>query len=88
MGCVQCCAVLCTGVASLAIIAFFGHYFRVGSIDIYKLYFWHAAFLVVLLWISVPVVRRGMSLALNRSELVLVYVMLMVVSSLCTMGMT
>ncbi len=80
--------VLCTGVASLAILAFSGHYLHVGSIDIYKPGFWFAAFLVVSLWLSIPVVGRGLSLALNRAELVLVYVMLMVVSSLCTMGMT
>ena len=33
-------------------------------------------------------VQRGGTLALNRAELVLVYVMLLVVSALCTMGLT
>jgi len=79
---------LCVGMAGLAGLAFFAHYLHVGNVDIYKPGFWLAAFLVASLWISVPVVQRGASLALNRAELVLVYVMLMVVSSLCTMGMT
>ena len=46
-----------------------------------------ATFLVLTTWINVPVVLRGGSLALNRSELVLVYAMLLIVSALCTMGM-
>jgi hypothetical protein len=39
------------------------------------------------LW-NLHVVWRGGSFALNRAELVLVYVMMLVVSALCTMGMT
>lgn len=36
---------------------------------------------------NLPLAVRGGSLALNRSELVLVYAMLLIVSALCTMGM-
>ena len=69
---------------------FFAHYLHVGSIDIYKPGFWLAAFLVACAVDPAYPMRaaRRHSLALNRAELVLVYVMLMVVSSLCTMGMT
>ncbi len=79
---------LCTGVAATTALAYIAHYLHVGAIDIYKPGFWLASFVVASLWMSVPIVQRGGSLALNRAELVLVYVMLMVVSSLCTMGMT
>ncbi len=79
---------LCTGVAATAALAYIAHYVHAGAVDIYKPGFWLASFIVVSLWMSVPIVQRGSSLALNRAELVLVYVMLMVVSSLCTMGMT
>ena len=37
---------------------------------------------------NVPAVARGRSLALNRSELILVYAMMLIVSALCTMGMS
>ena len=79
---------LCVGTASIATLATFSHYLSIGAVDIYKPGFWLVAFLVVSLWLSVPLSARGLSLALNRAELVLVYAMLMVVSSLCTMGMT
>lgn len=78
----------CIALAAVTTLAFVGYYFAVGAVDIYKPGFWLAAFLVVSLLASVPLVWRGASLALNRAELVLVYVMLVVVSSLCTMGMT
>ena len=37
---------------------------------------------------NVVAVARGRSLALNRSELILVYAMMLIVSALCTMGMS
>ena len=78
----------CAGLALISTLAYVSYYLAVGQIDIYKPGFWLASFMVVSLVASVPLVRRGSSLALNRAELVLVYVMLVVVSSLCTMGMT
>lgn len=45
-------------------------------------------FLLASFWFNVAAAIRGTSLALNRSELVLVYAMLLVVSALCTMGLS
>jgi hypothetical protein len=47
-----------------------------------------SAFLVCTTWIQLPLALRGASLALNRSELVLVYAMLLIVSAVCTMGLS
>ncbi len=38
--------------------------------------------------VNLPLTSRGRSLALNRSELILVYAMLLIVSALCTMGLS
>ena len=38
--------------------------------------------------VNIPVVWTGRTLALNRAELVLVYVMLLIVAALCTMGLS
>ena len=38
--------------------------------------------------VNLFLVGRGLSLALNRAELILVYTMLLIVSSLCTMGLS
>ena len=46
-----------------------------------------STFIVVSALMNIPVALRGGSLALNRSELVLVYAMLLIVSALCSMGM-
>ncbi len=45
-------------------------------------------FLLASCWLNVAATLRGTSLALNRSELVLVYAMLLIVSALCTMGLS
>ncbi|MBT3342937.1 MAG: hypothetical protein HN712_00125 [Gemmatimonadetes bacterium] len=45
-------------------------------------------FLLASAWMNVAATIRGTSLALNRSELVLVYAMLLIVSALCTMGLS
>ncbi|HJP30741.1 MAG TPA: DUF6785 family protein [Candidatus Latescibacteria bacterium] len=47
-----------------------------------------ASFLVITTWINMPLALRGRSLALNRSELILVYAMLLIVSAVCTMGLS
>ncbi|HJP31238.1 MAG TPA: DUF6785 family protein [Candidatus Latescibacteria bacterium] len=46
------------------------------------------AFLVASALLNLALTVRGSSLALNRSELALVYVMLLIVSALCTMGLS
>ncbi len=58
-----------------------------GNLDFYSPGLMMATFLVLTTWLNLPVVLRGGSLALNRSELVLVYAMLLIVSALCTMGL-
>lgn len=58
------------------------------SVDIYSPGLLLGSFLVLTTWIQVPVTMRGGSLALNRSELVLVYAMLLIVSAVCTMGLS
>ena len=79
---------LCVGMAGLAGLAFL----RITSTSAASIYTNQASGLRPFSWPrcgSVPCrAARRLALALNRAELVLVYVMLMVVSSLCTMGMT
>jgi hypothetical protein len=60
----------------------------ITDLDFYSPGLMMATFLVLTTWLNLPVVLRGGSLALNRSELVLVYAMLLIVSALCTMGLT
>ncbi len=64
------------------------YYLGGGKVDIYALGFWFCAFAVVSSLWNVAAVWRGGTFALNRAGLVLVYVMMLVVSALCTMGMT
>lgn len=59
-----------------------------GDIDLYSPGLLFGSFLVLTTWIQVPVVLRRSTLALNRSELVLVYAMLLIVSAVCTMGLS
>ncbi len=47
-----------------------------------------SSLLVLATLANVVAVARGRSLALNRSELILVYAMMLIVSALCTMGMS
>lgn len=50
--------------------------------------FFFATFLLVSTLLNAWLVRMGSSLVLNRAELILVYVMLLIVSALCTMGLS
>ena len=79
---------LAAGLAVLATVCYLGYYLPLESVDVYTPGFWFITFLVLSALIDVPVVAAGGSLALNRAELVLVYVMLLMVSALCTMGMS
>ena len=63
-------------------------YWPLDDLDIYSPGLIFNSFILVSALINLPVVWSGRSLVLNRSELVLVYVMLLVVSALCTMGMS
>ena len=59
-----------------------------GRIDIHSPGFLFATFLLISALANLPLVASGRSLALNRSDLILVYVMLVIVSALCTMGLS
>jgi hypothetical protein len=74
--------------AAVAVGAFLVAYWPLADLDIRSPALFLNVFLVASALINLPVVWSGRSLALNRSELVLVYVMLLVVSALCTMGMS
>jgi len=79
---------LALGLAVAATGAFLAFYWPLGDLDALSPGLVVNAFLVAAALVNVPVVWRGLSLALNRAELVLVYIMLLVVSALCTMGMS
>ena len=79
---------LAVGLALLATGGFCSYWASRGEVDWYSPGFWFGAFLALSSLWNVPVVQRGGTLALNRAELVLVYAMLLVVSALCTMGLT
>ncbi len=79
---------LALGLALSAVGGFCAYYAGPAAVDIYEPGFWFSAFLALTALWNLFVVRRGESFALDRAELVLVYVMLLVVSALCTMGMT
>ncbi len=79
---------LAVGLALLATGGFCSYWASRGAVDWYSPGFWFGAFLALSALWNVPVVQRGGTLALNRAELVLVYAMLLVVSALCTMGLT
>ena len=59
-----------------------------SQLDPYSPGLMFGAFVALSALLNLFLVLSGRSLALNRSELVLVYVMLLVVSALCTMGMS
>jgi len=79
---------LALGLALVALAAYLAYYLPQERIDLLKPGLWFASFLLASALANVPLVWRGLSLALNRAELVLVYIMLLVVSALCTMGMS
>ena len=59
-----------------------------GELDFHSPGLLFNLFIVSSILINLPLVWNGLTLVLNRAELVLVYVMLLVVSALCTMGMS
>ncbi len=76
------------GLAAVSVAAFGSYYWPLGSLDPHSPGTQLNTFLVSSAVLNAVATRRGRSLALNRSELVLVYVMLLIVSALCTMGMS
>ena len=76
------------GIAVVALVAYLAYYLPQEQFDVLDPGWWLASFLVVSALLNLGAVLRGGSLALNRADLVLVYVMLLMVSALCTMGMS
>ena len=74
--------------AVLAVAPYAAYYLPQPNIDLLKPGLWFASFLVVSALLNLGLVLRGRSLALNRADLVLVYIMLLMVSALCSMGMS
>jgi len=74
------CAALSTG--------WIAAYWPGAALDWYSPGLLFSTFLVVLSAVNVVAAVRGRSMALNRSDLILVYVMLLIVSALCTMGLS
>jgi len=77
-----------SALAALAGVVYLYYYWPLADIDWYSPGWMFVTFLAVSSLVNVPLVWSGRSLALNRSDLVLVYLMLLVVSSLCSMGMS
>jgi hypothetical protein len=77
-------AVLC----AFAVGGFLFWYWPINDLDPHSPSVVFNVFLVLSAVLNLPLTIRGSSLALNRSELVLVYVMLLIVSALCTMGLS
>jgi len=76
------------GLALVAFVSYLAYYLPQAEIDVLQPGLWFASFMVASALINVPLCRRGSGLALNRADLVLVYIMLLIVSALCTMGMS
>jgi len=68
-------------------LAWASSYWPFDELDPYSPGLLFSTFVLISAIANVPLVVRGRSLALNRSELILVYAMLLIVASLCTMGL-
>ena len=64
------------------------YYGWVAPLDPFAPGFFLATFIVASSLLNMVLVSCGRSLVLNRAELILVYVMLLIVSALCTMGLS
>ena len=64
------------------------HFWPLTGVDIYAPGWHFGSFMAASALANAVAVRRGGSLALNRAELILVYAMLLMVSALCTMGLS
>ncbi|MBQ37810.1 MAG: hypothetical protein CME04_15595 [Gemmatimonadaceae bacterium] len=76
------------GLAVLSVGSYGLYYWPLNNLDPHSPGVQITTFLVASALLNVWQTRRHASLALNRSELVMVYVMLLIVSALCTMGMS
>jgi hypothetical protein len=62
-------------------------YWPLDALDWYSPGLHFSTFVLVSSWVNLLVVARGGSMALNRADLILVYVMLLIVAAVCTMGL-
>ena len=62
-------------------------YWPLDHFDIYSPGLIFSTFVLITALAALPLAASGQRLALNRSELILVYVMLIIVSAVCTMGL-
>ena len=76
------------GAGAISLVLYLAHYLPQPQIDLFDPGLWLASFLVASALLNAALVWRGGSLALGRADLVLVYLMLLMVSGLCTMGMS
>ena len=74
--------------ALFACAIFLGYYWPLAEVDLRSPSELFCAILVVLALSNLYNVSRGRSLVLNRSELILVYFMLLVASAVCTLGLS
>lgn len=75
-------------VAGLGAMAWSWQYWPFASLDPYSPGLIFSCFLLLCALINLPLVWRGTSLALNRADLILVYAMLLMVSAVCSMGLS
>ena len=78
---------ICTLLAALAAVGYLAHYYPFGGMVLYSPGLLFSSFLVATLTANAVLAGMGGSLALNRSELIVVYLMLITVSSLATAGL-
>ncbi|MBQ35532.1 MAG: hypothetical protein CME04_04020 [Gemmatimonadaceae bacterium] len=76
------------GLATACLLLYLGYYLPAESLDPLSPGLIFNSSLVGSSVLNAVMVARGRTLALNRSELILVYVMLLIVSALCSMGMS
>ena len=74
--------------ALLAIGLYLGAWWPPRSLDLNSPLLIYSSFLVLLLVLNWAMAVHGRSLTLNRSELILVFVMLLVVSAVCSLGLS
>ena len=68
--------------------AYFYAFWPFNELDPYSPGWIFSSFVLISSLVNIPVVARRSSLALNRSDLIVVYIMLLIVSSLCTLGLS
>jgi hypothetical protein len=71
----------------LAAAAYGVHYAPFDHMELFSPGVLFSSFMVVALMLNAALVAMGRNLALNRSELIVVYIMLLIVASLATMGL-